>query len=153
MKCKNKYTHHLHVVIIIINYFRSLLGMPGMPRPGMPRPGMLGPGGMPPHAPPDMGIPAGMLPRMPPPGMLPPGLPMPPPMGVRPPHSPWSKHKTPDGREYYYNLQTMQSTWEKPKDLREEATEQAQGLPPGELQVKYSSSLKSECQLREPRCL
>lgn len=32
--------------------------------------------------------------------------------------SPWSEHKAPDGRTYYYNSITKQSLWEKPDDLK-----------------------------------
>ncbi|CAH2076325.1 unnamed protein product, partial [Iphiclides podalirius] len=32
--------------------------------------------------------------------------------------SPWSEHKAPDGRTYYYNSVTKQSLWEKPDDLK-----------------------------------
>lgn len=32
--------------------------------------------------------------------------------------SDWSEHKSPDGRKYYYNRRTKQSTWEKPDDLK-----------------------------------
>lgn len=34
--------------------------------------------------------------------------------------SPWTEHKAPDGRTYYYNNVTKQSSWEKPKDLQTE---------------------------------
>ncbi|CAH2305533.1 pre-mRNA-processing factor 40 homolog A [Pelobates cultripes] len=30
----------------------------------------------------------------------------------------WTEHKSPDGRIYYYNIETKQSTWEKPDDLK-----------------------------------
>ncbi|XP_069086622.1 pre-mRNA-processing factor 40 homolog B isoform X2 [Pleurodeles waltl] len=30
----------------------------------------------------------------------------------------WSEHKSPDGRTYYYNSETKQSTWEKPEELK-----------------------------------
>ncbi|XP_066441999.1 pre-mRNA-processing factor 40 homolog B isoform X1 [Eleutherodactylus coqui] len=30
----------------------------------------------------------------------------------------WTEHKAPDGRTYYYNTETKQSTWEKPDDLK-----------------------------------
>ena len=30
----------------------------------------------------------------------------------------WAEHKAPDGRSYYYNNETKQSTWEKPDDLK-----------------------------------
>lgn len=29
----------------------------------------------------------------------------------------WSEHKNTDGRSYYYNSRTMESTWEKPQIL------------------------------------
>lgn len=32
--------------------------------------------------------------------------------------SPWSEHKAPDQRTYYYNSVTKQSLWEKPDDLK-----------------------------------
>lgn len=32
--------------------------------------------------------------------------------------SPWSEHKAPDGRIYYYNSVTKQSLWEKPDELK-----------------------------------
>uniref|UniRef100_A0A8C4XAC0 Pre-mRNA processing factor 40 homolog B n=1 Tax=Erpetoichthys calabaricus TaxID=27687 RepID=A0A8C4XAC0_ERPCA len=30
----------------------------------------------------------------------------------------WTEHKAPDGRTYFYNSETKQSTWEKPDDLK-----------------------------------
>lgn len=30
----------------------------------------------------------------------------------------WTEHKSPDGRTYFYNNETKQSTWEKPDDLK-----------------------------------
>ncbi|XP_071812640.1 uncharacterized protein [Apostichopus japonicus] len=35
--------------------------------------------------------------------------------------SPWTRHKAPDGRFYYYNSVTKQSTWEKPESLKSKA--------------------------------
>uniref|UniRef100_A0A672V225 Pre-mRNA-processing factor 40 homolog A n=1 Tax=Strigops habroptila TaxID=2489341 RepID=A0A672V225_STRHB len=35
-----------------------------------------------------------------------------------PKSSTWTEHKSPDGRTYYYNTETKQSTWEKPDDLK-----------------------------------
>ena len=37
--------------------------------------------------------------------------------GAAGPKSEWSEFKTADGRPYFYNSRTMQSTWEKPKEL------------------------------------
>ncbi|KAM4797034.1 pre-mRNA-processing factor 40 homolog B isoform 3-T3 [Rhinophrynus dorsalis] len=33
----------------------------------------------------------------------------------------WTEHKAPDGRTYYYNTETKQSTWEKPDELKSKA--------------------------------
>ncbi|XP_053672408.1 pre-mRNA-processing factor 40 homolog A isoform X2 [Anopheles nili] len=41
----------------------------------------------------------------------------------------WSEHKTPEGRTYYYNSITKQSSWEKPEDLKTQAEKQL-GLCP-----------------------
>jgi hypothetical protein len=53
-------------------------------------------------------------------GMPVPGYVAPPTLGVgggRPPLT-WTSHRTPDGRVYYYNNYTQQSTWTKPDELR-----------------------------------
>ena len=60
-----------------------------------------------------------MLPGM----VMPPGL-IPNPLipGVQPvliPALEWREHKAPDGRTYYYNIRTMQTRWDKPKELEE----------------------------------
>jgi hypothetical protein len=34
---------------------------------------------------------------------------------------PWSEHKAPDGRIYYYNSETKQSSWQKPDELKTKA--------------------------------
>ncbi|XP_050780859.1 pre-mRNA-processing factor 40 homolog B isoform X4 [Gopherus flavomarginatus] len=34
---------------------------------------------------------------------------------------PWSEHRAPDGRVYYYNCSSKQSTWEKPDELKSKA--------------------------------
>ncbi|EDV31010.1 uncharacterized protein Dana_GF15141 [Drosophila ananassae] len=62
--------------------------------------------------------PAGMVPQFPPPGFAAP----PPPelaaaFGVLPSNTEWTEHKAPDGRPYYYNQNTKQSSWEKPEAL------------------------------------
>ena len=94
----------------------------------MPPPGAIPPGALPPGMPIPGGCPPGMLPgmvpRMPPPGIPPPGmLPGMPLMGE------WSEHKTADGRVYYYNMRTMHSTWERPKELNQGP--KIPGMPPG----------------------
>lgn len=40
----------------------------------------------------------------------------------------WTEHKSPDGRTYYYNTETKQSTWEKPDDLKTPAEVEVLGL-------------------------
>ncbi|KAL9982359.1 hypothetical protein ACROYT_G004391 [Oculina patagonica] len=97
--------------------------LPQQSNPGMPPPGPFVPGMPPPRLPPPGMIPGMMPPRLPPPGMPPPGLHMPP-MGMPPsPSSEWSEHRTAEGRVYYYNSRTLQSTWERPKEMD-------QGPPP-----------------------
>ncbi|KAM3964185.1 pre-mRNA processing factor 40 [Aphomia sociella] len=85
------------------------------PVPGLP-PNMTG-------MPPPMGFP----PMIPPFSMPPPGFPsFKPELNAPAPDvaplanqsSPWSEHKAPDGRTYYYNSVTKQSLWEKPDDLK-----------------------------------
>jgi len=36
-------------------------------------------------------------------------------------NSEWTEHKAPDGRIYYYNNLTKQSSWEKPDELKTSA--------------------------------
>ncbi|XP_078586980.1 transcription elongation regulator 1-like isoform X1 [Branchiostoma floridae x Branchiostoma japonicum] len=73
---------------------------------------------------------------MPLPGMVPHGMPP----GMFPPqvapqvallNGEWSEHRNADGRTYYYNHRTMESTWEKPKDLQNaiDATNQQAASP------------------------
>uniref|UniRef100_A0A8C0ZHC3 Pre-mRNA-processing factor 40 homolog A n=1 Tax=Cyanistes caeruleus TaxID=156563 RepID=A0A8C0ZHC3_CYACU len=94
------------------------MGHPGMPH--YPPMGMHPMGQRPPNMPP---VPHGMMPQMMPPMGGPPMgqvrqfqhhfIPM-----VIPEKSTWTEHKSPDGRTYYYNTETKQSTWEKPDDLK-----------------------------------
>uniref|UniRef100_A0A3Q3VR52 Pre-mRNA-processing factor 40 homolog A n=1 Tax=Mola mola TaxID=94237 RepID=A0A3Q3VR52_MOLML len=114
----------------------------------------MGPPGIPPHFPP-MGMPPmgqrppSMTPM--PPGILPPGIM--PPMGAPPmgqvsfkeisskcsvacfisgpltPKSLWTEHKSLDGKTYYYNTETKQSTWEKPDDLKSPAEQMLSKCP------------------------
>ena len=44
----------------------------------------------------------------------------------------WSEYKTADGKMYYYNNRTLESTWERPPELRDKgARVQRPGLTPG----------------------
>lgn len=60
----------------------------------------------------------GVVPQfnMPPPGF--PGTVDMMPFGQVTKTSPWTEHKAPDGRTYYYNNVTKQSSWEKPDALK-----------------------------------
>ncbi|XP_017047345.2 pre-mRNA-processing factor 40 homolog A [Drosophila ficusphila] len=72
-------------------------------------------------APPGRGMytpPNAIVPQFPPPGFAAP----PPPelaaaFGVMASSTEWTEHKAPDGRPYYYNQNTKQSSWEKPEAL------------------------------------
>ena len=61
-------------------------------------------------------MPLGMLmPPLPLPNF--PGFPVPQEMQTQKPKSDWTEHRLPDGRVYYYNAKTLESTWDKPKEL------------------------------------
>lgn len=45
-----------------------------------------------------------------------------------PQKSVWTEHKSMDGKTYYYNTETKQSTWEKPDDLKSPAEVQINKL-------------------------
>ncbi|XP_052739320.1 pre-mRNA-processing factor 40 homolog B isoform X1 [Bicyclus anynana] len=115
---------------------------PGLIAPPLLPPPMLG--GIPPPMPPSVAMPPvpGLPPNMPlapamafPPmmtpfSMPPPGFPSFKPELTAPAPEispmanqtcPWSEHKAPDGRIYYYNSITKQSLWEKPDDLKTSA--------------------------------
>uniref|UniRef100_A0A803T0A3 Pre-mRNA-processing factor 40 homolog A n=1 Tax=Anolis carolinensis TaxID=28377 RepID=A0A803T0A3_ANOCA len=111
-------------------FFFLQMGHPGMPH--YPPMGMHPMGQRPPNMPP---VSHGMMSQMMPPmggpqmGQMPgmmqsvmPGMMAPhmshAPMQPTGPKSMWSEHKSPDGRTYFYNTETKQSTWEKPDDLK-----------------------------------
>uniref|UniRef100_A0A670IM31 Pre-mRNA-processing factor 40 homolog A n=1 Tax=Podarcis muralis TaxID=64176 RepID=A0A670IM31_PODMU len=117
------------------------MGHPGMPH--YPPMGMHPMGQRPPNMPP---VSHGMMPQMMPPmggpqmGQMPgmmqsvmPGMMAPhmshAPMQPTGPKSMWSEHKSPDGRTYYYNTETKQSTWEKPDDLKTPAEQMLSKCP------------------------
>ncbi|XP_076018019.1 pre-mRNA-processing factor 40 homolog A isoform X1 [Genypterus blacodes] len=134
------------------------MGMPPMgQRPpsmtAMP-PGMMPPGMMPPMGAPPMAQMPGMMPPMMPGMMIPPRMPA---AAVQPAGPPgvdsapapgtastsngspqedqpkkkslWTEHKSLDGRTYYYNTETKQSTWEKPDELKSNAEQMLSKCP------------------------
>ncbi|XP_054871087.1 pre-mRNA-processing factor 40 homolog A isoform X2 [Amphiprion ocellaris] len=134
------------------------IGMPPMgQRPPsmtpMP-PGIIPPGIMPPMGAPPMGQMPGMMPPMMPGMMMPPRMPAaavqptgPPgvdstaaapgtssttngsPQEEQPKKSLWTEHKSLDGKTYYYNTETKQSTWEKPDELKSPAEQMLSKCP------------------------
>ena len=49
----------------------------------------------------------------------------------------WTEHQTPEGRKYWYNKDTKESTWEKPSALKSEAEQQA--APPTSVWKEYKN--------------
>uniref|UniRef100_A0A8C6LIS9 Transcription elongation regulator 1 n=1 Tax=Nothobranchius furzeri TaxID=105023 RepID=A0A8C6LIS9_NOTFU len=101
--------------------------------PPIPPPGGMPPPIGPPHLqrPPFLPPPIGNLP--PPPGMLfPPGMPPVPSSGnptLSPAEEIWVENKTPDGKAYYYNARTRESSWSKPEGVKLQARAPAAGTP------------------------
>ncbi|XP_061412371.1 transcription elongation regulator 1-like isoform X2 [Lethenteron reissneri] len=80
-----------------------------IPIPGMhlPLPGLIA------------GMPPPLVPMMPPPVAVAVAISTPQGLVLPQPSAEWTEHKTADGRTYYYNIRTLESTWEKPAELRE----------------------------------
>lgn len=117
-------------------------------------PGIIPPGIMPPMGAPPMGQMAGMMPPMMP-GMMMPRMPAATVQPAGPPgvdasgalpgtaattngsppedapkkKSVWTEHKSLDGKTYYYNTDTKQSTWEKPDELKSPAEQMLSKCP------------------------
>lgn len=47
----------------------------------------------------------------------------------------WQTHKTPTGKEYYYNPTTQQTTWDKPFELMSDLEKELDGLDWKELET------------------
>ncbi|TNN84489.1 Pre-mRNA-processing factor 40 A [Liparis tanakae] len=139
----------------------SPIGMPPMgQRPPsmtpMP-PGIIPPGIMPPMGAPPMGQMPGMMPPMMPGMMMPPHMPA---AAVQPtgPKSLWTEHKSLDGKTYFYNTETKQSTWEKPEDLKSPAEQMLSKCPWKEFKSDtgkpyYYNSLTKESRWTKPKDL
>uniref|UniRef100_A0A672RUV0 Pre-mRNA-processing factor 40 homolog A-like n=1 Tax=Sinocyclocheilus grahami TaxID=75366 RepID=A0A672RUV0_SINGR len=69
-----------------------------------------------------------MMPPMMPGMMMPPRMPA---ASIQPtgPKSVWTEHKSLDGKTYYYNTETKQSSWEKPDELKSPAEQMLSKCP------------------------
>ncbi|XP_006888191.1 PREDICTED: pre-mRNA-processing factor 40 homolog A-like, partial [Elephantulus edwardii] len=63
----------------------------------------------------------------------------------------WTEHKLPDGRTYYYNIETKQSTWEKPDDLKSPAEQLLPKCPWKEYKSDSGKSYYYNSQTKESR--
>ncbi|XP_051870079.1 transcription elongation regulator 1-like isoform X3 [Pristis pectinata] len=92
------------------------------------------------------------------PGMAPPMVPMLPPQvtiassaalpgGI--PGSEWTEYKTGDGKTYYYNNRTLESTWEKPQELKEKVEKEVE--KPKELNKEPAEPEPMEMEVEEPK--
>ncbi|XP_069755079.1 transcription elongation regulator 1 isoform X4 [Narcine bancroftii] len=92
------------------------------------------------------------------PGMAPPMVPMLPPQvtiassaalpgGI--PGTEWMEYKTGDGKIYYYNNRTLESTWEKPQELKEKVEKEVE--KPKELSKEPAEPEPMEMEVEEPK--
>ncbi|XP_026570544.1 pre-mRNA-processing factor 40 homolog B isoform X2 [Pseudonaja textilis] len=63
----------------------------------------------------------------------------------------WSEHKAPDGRIYYYNAETKQSSWEKPDELKSKAEILLSHCPWREYRSETGKSYYYNTQSKESR--
>uniref|UniRef100_A0A673UVX0 Pre-mRNA processing factor 40 homolog A n=1 Tax=Suricata suricatta TaxID=37032 RepID=A0A673UVX0_SURSU len=63
----------------------------------------------------------------------------------------WTEHKSPDGRTYYYNTETKQSTWEKPDDLKTPAEQLLSKCPWKEYKSDSGKPYYNNSQMKESR--
>uniref|UniRef100_A0A6Q2YKR7 Pre-mRNA-processing factor 40 homolog A n=1 Tax=Esox lucius TaxID=8010 RepID=A0A6Q2YKR7_ESOLU len=141
-------------------------------------PGMMPPGMMPPMGGPPMGQMPGMMPPMMPGMMMPPRMPAaamqptgPPGVDTTVPAVPgtvgttngspqddqpkkksvWTEHKSLDGKTYYYNTETKQSSWEKPDDLKSPAEQMLSKCPWKEYKSDNGKAYYYNSQTKESR--
>ncbi|KAM4698229.1 pre-mRNA-processing factor 40 homolog A isoform 2-T2 [Rhinophrynus dorsalis] len=67
------------------------------------------------------------------------------------PKSPWTEHKSPDGRTYFYNVETKQSTWEKPDELKTPAEQMLSKCPWKEFKSDSGKPYYYNSQTKESR--
>ncbi|XP_017952537.1 pre-mRNA-processing factor 40 homolog A isoform X1 [Xenopus tropicalis] len=63
----------------------------------------------------------------------------------------WTEHKSPDGRTYYYNAETKQSTWEKPDDMKTPAEQLLSKCPWKEFKSDSGKPYYYNSQTKESR--
>ncbi|XP_069472534.1 pre-mRNA-processing factor 40 homolog A isoform X3 [Ambystoma mexicanum] len=63
----------------------------------------------------------------------------------------WTEHKSPDGRIYFYNIETKQSTWEKPDELKSPAEQLLSKCPWKEFKSDSGKSYYYNSQTKESR--
>ncbi|KAK6292662.1 hypothetical protein J4Q44_G00372470 [Coregonus suidteri] len=141
-------------------------------------PGMMPPGMMPPMGGPPMGQMPGMMPPMMPGMMMPPHMPAAAMQPTGPPgvdttvtavpgtvgttngtpqddqpkkKSLWTEHKSLDGKTYYYNTETKQSSWEKPDDLKSPAEQMLSKCPWKEYKSDNGKAYYYNSQTKESR--
>lgn len=103
----------LSIVLLIFLFLKdpSLPPQAFVPPPGIGTPPLMPQVPMPPLG--------GFPPMIPPFSVPPPGFAnFPAPPGASTAGGEWSEHKAPDGRTYYYNSVTKQSSWQKPDQLK-----------------------------------
>ncbi|XP_069838820.1 pre-mRNA-processing factor 40 homolog A isoform X1 [Dendropsophus ebraccatus] len=67
------------------------------------------------------------------------------------PKSVWTEHKSPDGRTYYYNIETKQSTWEKPDEMKTPAEQMLSKCPWKEFKSDSGKPYYYNSQTKESR--
>uniref|UniRef100_A0A674B3T9 Pre-mRNA-processing factor 40 homolog A n=1 Tax=Salmo trutta TaxID=8032 RepID=A0A674B3T9_SALTR len=71
--------------------------------------------------------------------------------GCHPQKSVWTEHKSMDGKTYYYNTETKQSSWEKPDDLKSPAEQMLSKCPWKEYKSDNGKAYYYNSQTKESR--